>query len=75
MTYEHFVYTTAPESLAAAYQRAGFIAEAEERAEGLVMIYTNYTEEALKIVRRIALNHGADYDGGGMYVGSLEGLS
>lgn len=73
MTYEHYIYTTEPARLAAVYQQAGFIAE--ERSEGLVMVYTNYTEEALRIVRRIALNHGADYDGGGMYFGPLEALS
>lgn len=75
MTYEHYVYTNEPECLAAAYQQAGFITEAEERSEGLVMVYTDYSEESLEKVRRIALDHGADYDGGGMYIGPAEALS
>lgn len=73
MTYEHFIYTDTPDKLAVKYQRAGFIAEAD--SEGLVMVYTAYDEAIRAEVMRIADEHGADYDGGGMYVGPLEGLS
>ena len=75
MTYEHFVYTDTPGDLAAVYQQAGFIAEAEERSEGLVMVYTDYTEEICNKVEDIAEKFGADYDGGGMYLGPMEALS
>lgn len=74
MTYEHYIYTLTPESLAAAYQQAGFIAEVE-RGGGLVMVYTDYNEAVREKVERIAEEQGADYDGGGMYFGPLADLS
>lgn len=69
MTYEHCIHTTAPESLAAAYQQAGFIAVIA--SAGWVLVYTDYDESVREKVERIAWEHGADYDGGGMYFGPL----
>lgn len=76
MTYEHYIYTTEADSLAAAYQREGFITEVRPAPlETLVMVYADYDDAIREKVERIAEEHGATYDGGGMYVGPLGGLA
>lgn len=69
MTYEHFVYASDPKILAHAYQLAGYPVTVED--SGLVVVYTAYGETDRLKVRQIAAGHGADYAGGGMYVGAL----
>lgn len=68
MTYEH--YTDKSSELAGVYQEAGFLAEADYDS---VVVYSDITVRDR--VERIAEEFGAVYDGGGMYVGPLDGLS
>lgn len=74
MTYEHYIFTGDPTALAGVYQQAGFIAETKHYNKRLVMVYADYTEENRDRVIAIAEEHGAEYDGGGMYVGPMEAL-
>jgi hypothetical protein len=76
-TYEHFIYSDNPSELARAYQDAGYIADVE--GTELVKVYTDldgvFNGDMREDVERIAEEHGANYDGGGCYVGPLTGLA
>ncbi|SCX32921.1 hypothetical protein [Mycolicibacterium fluoranthenivorans] len=68
MTYEHFVYSPDVDTVAGAYQQAGYVVAVHD---GLVLVYSDYTEDHRAVIQAITAEHGATYDGGGMYVGPL----